>query len=152
MLSIKMKSKNPLSVLSLVGALLMCVSCTHRSMTEPTPKVAQYEITGQVVEVDSSGREVQSSLLRSTDVETEKAKMTGLGFFSSGVSSKVVVTPKPGYTVRGLFFRYDGGYNNSNYPTSKNRMLTRSSVDISVVSNITVVAVVEDTNIGLVIE
>lgn len=150
---LNVKCMIPLLGLCLVGVTLMSVGCTHNSMTEPNPTAPEYEITGQVIEIDSSGREIQSSPLRvAGNVETEKAKMTGLGFFSSGVSSKVVVTPKSGYAVKGLFFRYDGGYNSGSYPTSKTRMLNQSSIDIRVVANITVIAVVEDSTIGIVIE
>lgn len=150
---LKTKCMIPMSVLCLACVLLLCISCTHNSMTEPDQETQKYEVAGLVVVVDSSGEEIMSRPLRSvSEIENEKATMTGLGYFAANVSTKVVVTPKPGYAVKGLYFRHDGGYNTTSYPTSRSRMLNKSALDIRVVANITVVAVVSDSGIGVVIE
>ena len=139
------------AMIALMGMLLCYTSCDDKSREESRPD-NEYLVDAEILVVDKEGNVVSETPLKSdvslrsakTEVESEKGIITGLGLFKASEVAKVKVTAKRGYLYKGMYFKYNGGYDKRRYPINRSSATLWSSIDITVVGNITVVAMFEE--------
>lgn len=127
-------------IIPFISLLMLVVGCTSNSENTLQPKYDLSTVTGVWEVVDHDGRMISTDL---RDVSTEKGRISGLGFFQSGTTTRILVRPNSGYTYKGMYFRYDSGYSEDTYPTTVATAYKRPIKDITVRGNITVVAIIE---------
>ena len=67
--------------------------------------------------------------------------------------TSIAVTAKKGYAYKGMYFRYNSGYNATSYPTSSRSALKSSTKSVTVTGNLTVIALFEvDDSTEIIIE
>lgn len=144
-------------------ALLLCLlvsSCKTNEEREPEDK---YKVDAEIVVVRKDGTIVSTTKLRGntpqlratppTFVETSKGKITGLGYFDANTVTSIAVTAKKGYAYKGMYFRYNSGYNVSGYPTTSGSALRSPTKSVTVTGNLTVIALFEvDDSTEIIIE
>lgn len=142
---------------------IFITGCNNEQPVDKSESDTRYRVDACVEVVDKDGDVVSSTDLRSSfvdlrasvpgKVETDKGVITGLGYFDSGRVTTVSVTAKQGYKYKGMYFRYSSSYDARSYPKSVSSALSASSKSITVVGNITVVALFEkDDSFDVVIE
>lgn len=152
------------ATLTLLALLLCCTSCNKKELlNKEHPSNGDYLVDAEIVLVNKDGEVLSKTLLRSdasslratpeTSKESEKGKITGLGFFESGKSTVIRVTANSGYKYKGMYFRYTTGYDTSSFPKTSSTLLSAPTKSVTVKGNLTVVAVFEkDDGVEVIIE
>lgn len=148
-----------------LSALLLCLcatSCKTKVCEECEPD-GKYKVDAEILVVRKDGTIVSTTKLRgdtssiranaSSVVETTKGKITGLGYFDANAVTTISVSANKGYAYKGMYFRYNSGYNATAYPTSSRSALKSSTKSVTVTGNLTVIALFEvDDSMDIIIE